>query len=87
MVCSVNLSVLNILDHPVSEFVDMTRSLEHIREGNNGSVELQHVFLNDIVLSPLINNVGQEGGTGWSIVVESGNTFYQPCTIKSSSPP
>lgn len=69
-----DLARLDVLDHPVGKFGNVTGRLEDRGERHDGRVELEHVLLDDKVPAPGVENVGLEGGPGRSIVVEAGDT-------------
>ncbi|KAH3663851.1 hypothetical protein OGAPHI_005254 [Ogataea philodendri] len=74
MVRSEDLACFQVSAHPVSKLVHMTRGLEHLVRRQHRAVHLQHVLLQNEVLSPNINNVGLQCTSRWTIVVKSRNT-------------
>lgn len=60
---------LDVAHHPVGELVDVTRGLEHVRERHDGRVELEHLFLDDKMLAPEVDDVGLERRAGRALRV------------------
>lgn len=58
-----------------ASLVHVARRLQDLGQGHNRGVQLQHVLLDDVVLSPRIQNVGLQGGTWWSVVVQTSDTY------------
>lgn len=75
VVSSEDVAGLEVLDHVVAEFIDMSRGLEDLVEGDAGALDLKHLFLDNKVLSPLCEDVGLERRARRSVVVESGYTI------------
>jgi hypothetical protein len=77
-----DLARLDVLAHPVGELCDVPRGDEDVGEGHDGRIELEHVLLDDKVLSPGGEHVGLERRSGGSVIVQSGNTCEQQRDVK-----
>lgn len=76
VVCAEDVARVGILDHPVSEAGDVSRSLEDGGWRHDGGVELEHVIMNDKMAAPFCDDVGLEGRSRWAIVVETGDAWW-----------
>ena len=65
---------LRILDHQVFELFDMTRHLQDITKHETGAANLEHVFLEDEMLSPELLDVVLNGATKGTVIEESSDT-------------
>ncbi|KAF3806253.1 putative glycine--tRNA ligase [Colletotrichum gloeosporioides] len=66
-----DIAVLGVLAHPVGELVNVAGGLEDFVGGQDGAVELEHVFLEDEVLAPEVDDVGLESAAGRAIVEQT----------------
>jgi hypothetical protein len=66
-----------VLDHPVGEARDVARGLKDRRRRHNSWVNLEHVLLDDEVLSPFRDDVRLQGRARWAVVVQAGDACGQ----------